>query len=101
VVRGVFFLPGVNELVGIELSDRVAGSVIATTLSFLGAYSLVRGKYGNKKLIISVCLPPLIAPTIITAVALCLYFTSVPLELVGSKISLRIWTPPVCQAVNS
>ncbi len=63
-------------------------SVIATTLGFLGAYSLVRGKYGNKKLIISFCLLPLIVPTIITAVAL--YFTSVPLELVGSKIWIAV-----------
>jgi len=63
-------------------------SMIATTLGFLGAYSLVRGKYGNKKLIISFCLLPLIVPTIITAVAL--YFASVPLELVGSKIWIAV-----------
>lgn len=63
-------------------------SLIATTLGFLGAYSLVRGKYGNKKLIISFCLLPLIVPTIITAVAL--YFTSVPLELVGSKVWIAV-----------
>lgn len=63
-------------------------SVIATTLGFLGAYSLVRGTYGHKKLLVSFCLLPLIIPTIITAVAL--YFTSVPLELVGSKIWIAV-----------
>ncbi|WP_051401647.1 ABC transporter permease [Advenella kashmirensis] len=63
-------------------------SVIATTLGFLGAYSLVRGTYGNKKLLVSFCLLPLIIPTIITAVAL--YFTSVPLDLVGSKLWIAI-----------
>lgn len=63
-------------------------SLIATTLGFLGAYSLVRGTYRNKKLLISFCLLPLIIPSIITAVAL--YFASVPLDLVGSKLWIAI-----------
>lgn len=66
----------------------IVASLIATTLGFLGAYSLVRGDYGNKKLLISFCLLPLIIPTIITAVAL--YFASVPLELVGSRLWIAI-----------
>lgn len=66
----------------------ILASVIATTLGFLGAYSLVRGSYGNKKMLVSFCLLPLIIPTIITAVAL--YFTSVPLDLVGSKVWIAV-----------
>ncbi|GAB2889443.1 ABC transporter permease [Paralcaligenes ginsengisoli] len=66
----------------------LVSSLIATTLGFLGAYSLVRGTYRNKKLLISFCLLPLIIPSIITAVAL--YFASVPLDLVGSKLWIAI-----------
>mgnify|MGYP001550503120 CR=1 FL=1 len=66
----------------------LVSSLISTTLGFLGAYSLVRGTYRNKKLLISFCLLPLIIPSIITAVAL--YFASVPLDLVGSKLWIAI-----------
>src|SRR3546814_14926850 len=72
------------SILGIDVLSRL----IATTLGFLGAYSLVRGRYGSKKLIISFCLLPLIIPTIITSVAL--YFVSVPLDLVGSKVWIAI-----------
>ncbi|TAL81354.1 MAG: ABC transporter permease [Candidimonas sp.] len=72
----------------ISLIIALVSSFISTTLGFLGAYSLVRGKYRNKKLLISFCLLPLIIPSIITAVAL--YFASVPLDLVGSKIWIAI-----------
>src|SRR5690606_17648413 len=71
-----------------SLMIAVLSSLISTSLGFLGAYALVRGKFGNKKLIISFCLLPLIIPTIITAVAL--YFASVPLDLVGSRIWISI-----------
>ncbi len=80
-----------QEWMGSLLSSfiiAVLASLIATCLGFLGAYSLVRGTYGNKKLLISFCLLPLIIPTIITAVAL--YFASVPLDLVGSKLWIAI-----------
>jgi putative spermidine/putrescine transport system permease protein len=72
----------------VSLLIALLSSLISTTLGFLGAYSLVRGKYRNKKLIISFCLLPLIVPSIITAVAL--YFASVPLELVGSKVWIAV-----------
>lgn len=71
-----------------SLMIAVLSSLISTSLGFLGAYSLVRGQFGNKKLIISFCLLPLIVPTIITAVAL--YFASVPLDLVGSRIWIAV-----------
>lgn len=71
-----------------SLGIAVMTSVIATTLGFLGAYALVRGQFGSKKLIISLCLLPLIVPSIITSVAL--YFASVPLDLVGSSLWIAI-----------
>ncbi|MYN14151.1 ABC transporter permease subunit [Pusillimonas sp. TS35] len=71
-----------------SLVIAIMASLIATSLGFLGAYSLVRGKYGKKKLIISFCLLPLIVPTIITSVAL--YFASVPLDLLGSKLWIAV-----------
>jgi ABC-type spermidine/putrescine transport system permease subunit II len=73
---------------GTSLAIAVLSSLIATTLGFLGAYSLIRGRYGKKKLIISFCLLPLIVPTIITAVAL--YFVSAPAGLVGSKVWIAV-----------
>lgn len=63
-------------------------SAIATLLGFFGAWSLVRGQYGRKKLIVSFCLLPLIVPTVITSVAL--YFASAPLDLVGSKVWIAV-----------
>lgn len=71
-----------------SLSIAVMTSIIATTLGFLGAYALVRGQFGHKKLIISLCLLPLIVPSIITSIAL--YFASVPLDLIGSKVWIAI-----------
>ncbi len=71
-----------------SLGIAIMTSVIATTLGFLGAYALVRGRFGRKKLIISLCLLPLIVPSIITSVAL--YFASVPLDLVGSRLWIAI-----------
>jgi len=72
----------------ISLVIGLVSSLISTTLGFLGAYSLSRGKYGNKKLLISFCLLPLIIPSVITSVAL--YFVSVPLGLVGSKLWIAV-----------
>src|SRR3546814_1886641 len=66
-----------------SLGIAVLSSLIATTLGFLGAYSLVRGSYGSKKLIISFCLLPLIIPNIITSVDL--YFVSSPMDMVRSE----------------
>lgn len=62
----------------------ILASIISTTLGFLGSYALVRGSFGNKKVLLAVCLLPLIISPIITAVAL--YFVAVPLNLLGSKI---------------
>lgn len=71
------------DSLGMSLVIGLISSVISTTLGFLGAYSLVRGKYRNKKLLVSFCLLPIIVPSIITAVAF--YFISAPLGLVGAR----------------
>ena len=83
-----FFNPEWMQVLGNSLFIGVLSSLISTVLGFLGAYSLVRGGYRRKKLIISFCLLPLIVPSIITSVAL--YFASAPLDLVGSKIWIAV-----------
>lgn len=57
-------------------------SLIATVVGFMAAYALVRGRMVAKKLFLSFVLLPLIAPHVITAIAI--YYASVPLGLVGS-----------------
>lgn len=66
----------------------VLAAVVATVLGFLGAYALVRGSFRNRKMLLAVCLLPLIISPIITAVAL--YFVAVPLELLGSTVFLAL-----------
>ena len=58
--------------------------VIATTVGFFAAYALVRGRFRGKRLILSFALLPIIAPTIITAIAL--YAVSARLGLVGNLL---------------
>lgn len=86
---GEFFSsPEWMSSLGSSLMIATLASLIATTLGFLGAWSLVRGHYGHKKLIVSFCLLPLIVPTIISSIAL--YFASVPMQLVGSKVWIAV-----------
>ena len=66
--------------------------VIATAVGFLAAYALVRGRFPGKKLMLAASLLPIIAPTIITAIAL--YALSAQLGLVGN----RLWVG-LCHAV--
>ena len=57
---------------------------IATAVGFLAAYALVRGSFRGKALMLSFSLLPIIAPTIITSIAL--YAVSVRLGLVGNLL---------------
>ncbi len=66
--------------------------VLATSIGFLGAYALVRGRFPLKRLILSAALLPIIAPTIVTSIAM--YYAASSLGLVGS----RLWVG-VCHAV--
>ncbi len=67
-----------------SLEIGVIACVIATSVGFLLAYALVRGSFAGKKLVLSLSLLPIIAPTIITAIAL--YAVSVRLGLVGNLV---------------
>ena len=58
--------------------------VAATAAGFLAAYALVRGSFPGKRLVLSLSLLPIIAPTIITAIAL--YAVSARLGLVGNLL---------------
>lgn len=58
--------------------------LISTTVGFLAAYALVRGTFPLKKFILSVALLPIIAPTIITSIAM--YYASARLGLVGNVL---------------
>ena len=65
---------------------------IATLVGFMAAYALVRGTFPLKRFFLSVALLPIIAPTIITAIAM--YFSSARLGLVGN-----VFWVGVCHAV--
>lgn len=70
----------------------VVACVLATTVGFFAAYAFVRGRFGGKKLLLSLLLLPIIVPTVITSIAM--YFLSARLHLVGNLIWIGI-----CHAV--
>jgi putative spermidine/putrescine transport system permease protein len=63
-------------------------AVVATACGFLAAYAMLRGRAVRRKLLMSLALMPLIVPNIVTAIAV--YFLSIRLGLVGSRIWLAI-----------
>ena len=72
-----------QSLVSSTLIALVA-CVIATTIGFLAAYSLVRGEMRAKKFVLSLMLAPIIVPTVITAIAM--YFLTAKMGLVGNML---------------
>ena len=66
--------------------------VVATAVGFLAAFALVRGRFPGKNLVLSLSLLPIIAPTIITSIAL--YAVSARLGLVGNLLWIGL-----CHAV--
>jgi putative spermidine/putrescine transport system permease protein len=62
--------------------------LMATTLGFMAAYALVRGRFGYKKLMLSFVLMPMIVPHVITAIAM--YFVSAPLKMVGNPVWIAL-----------
>jgi ABC-type spermidine/putrescine transport system permease subunit II len=75
-----------------SLEIATIACVVATVIGFGASYALVRGRFRLKKLVLSLSLLPIIAPTIVTSIAM--YFMSVRLGLVGSLV----WVG-VCHAV--
>lgn len=62
--------------------------VVSTSLGFLAAYGFVRGRLAFRGVLMAIMLLPLIVPSIITAIAI--YFLSVKLGLIGSRLWLAL-----------
>jgi putative spermidine/putrescine transport system permease protein len=60
----------------------VIACVVSTVVGFMAAYAFVRSPFRGKRLLLSAALLPVIAPTVITAIAM--YFASARLGLVGN-----------------
>ena len=75
-----------------SLEIGIVACLVATATGFMGAYALSRGRFGAKRVILSVALLPIIAPTIITSIAM--YYVSVRLHLIGNVVWVGI-----CHAV--
>jgi ABC-type spermidine/putrescine transport system permease subunit II len=65
-----------------SLQIGIIACLVATTIGFMGAYALSRSRLAAKRLILSVSLLPIIAPTIITSIAM--YYASARLGLIGN-----------------
>src|SRR4051794_321722 len=65
-----------------SLQIGIIACLVATTIGFMGAYALSRGRLARKRLILSASLLPIIAPTIITSIAM--YYASARLGLIGN-----------------
>ncbi len=90
---GAFFGdPAWRQSLWVSIEIGVIACAIATVVGFLAAYALVRGRFRGKQLVLSLALLPIIAPTIITSIAL--YYLSAQLGLVGNIV----WVG-VCHAV--
>ncbi len=55
---------------------------ISTVIGFLAAYVLVRGQMRAKKFVLSLMLMPIIAPTVVTAIAM--YFVTAKIGMIGN-----------------
>ena len=62
--------------------------VLSTILGFFTGYAFLRGRLRFQPLLMSLVLMPLIVPSIVTGVAI--YFLSVRLDLVGSRVWLAV-----------
>jgi len=75
-----------------SLEIGVVACLVATATGFTGAYALSRGRLPAKRTILSIALLPIIAPTIITSIAM--YYVSARFGLVGNVVWVGI-----CHAV--
>ena len=67
-----------------SLAIGAIACVVATSVGFFAAYALVRGNFPGKKLVLSLSLLPIVAPTVVTAIAM--YYASARLGLVGNTV---------------
>ena len=67
-----------------SLEIAVIACAVATLTGFGASYALVRGSFRLKKLVLSLSLLPIIAPTIVTSIAM--YYVAARLHLVGSLV---------------
>ncbi len=63
-------------------------AAIATAAGFLASYAFVRGRLAGRTVLMALALLPLIVPSIVTAIAV--YFLSVRLGLIGSRVWLAV-----------
>lgn len=80
--------PGWRSAMMASLITGLLTSLISTSIGFLAAYALVRGRILRRRMLLSLILLPMIAPHVITAIAL--YYVSVSLGLVGSRLWLAL-----------
>ncbi|CAN7637256.1 ABC transporter permease [Brucella pseudogrignonensis] len=84
-----FFLPP-EWMESLWLSVRIAVMSTAMTLAIgvPGAIALVRGRFPGKNIIYAILLSPMIVPTIITGVAIYLFFSK--LGMIGSPVAMAL-----------
>jgi putative spermidine/putrescine transport system permease protein len=76
------------------LSSLIIGAiacVVSTTIGFFAAYAFLRTEFRGKKLLLSLMLTPVIAPSIITAIAM--YYFAGKLGLIGNFCGSGFATP--------
>lgn len=75
-----------------SLEIGIVACLASTATGYMAAYALSRGRFAAKRVILSVALLPIIAPTIITSIAM--YYMSARLHLIGNIVWVGI-----CHAV--
>lgn len=80
--------PGWRNALVASLVTGLLTSIVSTSIGFLAAYGLVRGRMPMRRAALSIVLLPMIAPHVITAIAL--YYVSTSLGLVGSRLWLSL-----------
>ncbi|MBC2887644.1 ABC transporter permease [Ochrobactrum sp. CM-21-5] len=84
-----FFLPP-EWMESLWLSVRIAimSTVMTLAVGVPGAIAMVRGRFPGKSIIYAILLSPMIVPTIITGVAIYLFFSK--LGMIGSPVAMAL-----------
>lgn len=86
--RRFFLPPEWRESIWLSVRVAVMSTAMTLALGIPGAMALVRGRFPGKNLVYAVLLSPMIVPTIITGVAVYLFFSK--LGLVGSPVAMAL-----------